>query len=927
MREFQVNTGVYSAEYGRAAGAVINSVTKSGGNGFHGELLFNDLDRGFGAYDPGSVSPAGTPLKPKDLRKIYGGSMGGALIKDKLFWFYTYNQLTHINPGIGKAKSYGTAASVGGFLEQPDATVATCTLNTTTGAVTVTGATGHSALDAQVCALAYREGITYAAAVTAYSNGVTALLTDLGQVPRAGYQEINTPKLDWQVNSKNKASFLFHRLRWDAPGDVQTATSATYGLDAFGEDFVKLDYGVAKLESVVNGKTSNELLYQYGRELNDEGQQPYSPYTLSNLIASGGSVAGASNNIAGGTVPYVNLNVSNNGFYLGSPYYSYRLAYPDERKWQIEDVLYYQLGNHSLRMGGDFVHNNDILHQTPYYYGYFTYTSTVNFLSDLYSKGSVTSPGTCNSSGSGVGTATAGFYGCYSSATQDFGANAYEIATMDYAGFIQDNWKVTSQLTLEIGLRYDYQHLPAPTSPLTSAVFNSSNAQTYFPYTGLTNVPSDKNNLGPRLGFSYDLFGRGQTVVRGGYGIYYGRILNGMVATAQFGSGSPNGQYATASTKPTTGGAPTFPYPFASGGATKPSSFYLSQQMQNPQVHEIDMQLQQQLGKGTIVQASYLGVLGRQLPNYLDVNLAPAQDTEYISISGGPANGQRVAVPTFGDVHQRGHWLHVPDGIHQFELHQHHRGRQQCQLELQRVDGGDPEPLDPWDTVRWQLHLVARTGLQPERLLNHEYEQLAEPVWSGVTELWQLTIQRGQPFCRVCAVPVSEHGVLRDTGSISTNGWTVNDTFQVQNGLPYSAYRVRVNSTAALNSSWNGVPQRRLHYPHHRTEHLSSAAGDGRRSAAAEGIRHQRTMPTGAVGRHVQRCQPSELQHHGISTTAYNFGAQRQTSGLPAVGSQGNPAALTYVPQTGPGVGLVRIPPRTTAVSCIRLVRYNCRLA
>jgi hypothetical protein len=77
--------------------------------------------------------------------------------------------------------------------------------------------------DESACTLAAREGLSsYAAGAAAYTAGIASFLPDLGLVPRAGYQEINTPKLDWQVNQKNRASFLYHRLRWDAPGDVQT---------------------------------------------------------------------------------------------------------------------------------------------------------------------------------------------------------------------------------------------------------------------------------------------------------------------------------------------------------------------------------------------------------------------------------------------------------------------------------------------------------------------------------------------------------------------------------------------------------------------------------------------------------------------------------------------------------------------------------
>src|SRR6185437_10646038 len=196
MREFAVNTGVYSAQYGRAAGCVINSVTRSGTNQIHGDATFSDLDRGFGAFVPGSIDASGHALKPKDLRKIYGFSAGGPLLKDRLFWFYTYNQLTHINPGVSIAKNFGNAdgSTVGSFLEKPDASGVTC--DTTTGYASVTPA-GHATLDNLVCTLAARLTLgSYATAVTYYNNGVAGpngLTSDLGIVPRAGYQEINSP--------------------------------------------------------------------------------------------------------------------------------------------------------------------------------------------------------------------------------------------------------------------------------------------------------------------------------------------------------------------------------------------------------------------------------------------------------------------------------------------------------------------------------------------------------------------------------------------------------------------------------------------------------------------------------------------------------------------------------------------------------------
>lgn len=898
MREFAVNTGVYSAEYGRAAGGVINSVTRSGTNQIHGDATFNDLDRGFGAYVPGSVDASGHPLKPKDLRKIYGFSVGGPLLKDKLFWFYTYNQLTHINPGVGIAKSYGAAdgSTVGSFLEKPDPSTplieANC--NQTTGYLnqtsTGTGTLTHSSLDGTICTVAARLKLgTYANAVSFYNNGLTGtggLTSDLGIVPRAGYQEINSPKLDWQINSKNRVSFLYNRLRWDAPGDVQTASTAAYSVDAFGNDFVKLDYGIAKLTTQITPRIVNEVLYQYGRELNDESQQPYSQYTLNNLVAKGGSVAGAPANGPGGTIPYIGLNTSI-GFNLGSPYYSYRIAYPSEWKWQVEDTVFYQWRNHSLRIGGDFVHNSDLLHQTPYYYGDYSYSSVANFLTDVATKGGA-NQGTCNSSGS-AGSATAsgvGTYGCYSSMFQYFGATQFSMATMDYAGFIQDNWKVSPRLTLELGLRYDYESLPAPPSNLTSAVGS------FVPYAGLTNAPSDKNNFGPRIGFSYDVFGSGNTVLRGGYGIYYGRILNGVVASIQFGSGSPNGQFGTASLKPTTAGTPQFPFPLAAGSGSKPSSFYLAPNLQNPQVHEIDMQVQQNLGKGNIFQVSYLGALSRELPNYLDVNLAPPQVTEYIQANGGPIGGTLTAVPTFGTC----------------------TASSTCQYPTGYINTNFTNITELVSNINSSYN-----GLVFE-ILNRSVHGLqfdANYTWAHALDFNQnaTSTTSTNNWLNPYASARQNYGISqfnvgnRFVGYVLynlpnfhsgtalkyvTNDWSIGNTFQMQNGLPYSAQiGSGYNSAAALNSSWNGVPS--VYYIPLigiNTYQVPRAIVDDLR--LQKGIRF-----TERFNLLLQANMYNVANHQNFSTTeinanAYNFGSSSGTIGTTPT----NPVQLTYQPTT-----------------------------
>ncbi len=832
VQEFEINTGVYSAQYGRAAGGVINSVTKSGTNTLHGELFFNDLDRGFGAYDPGSVSPFGGPLKPKDLRKIYGGWLGGAIIKDKLFWAYTYDQATHINPGIAAAASYGGAGINNSFLEQPDPSVTTCTTSAATGAASVTGAsTTHATLDGQICALVYRLGYAtlgtpatatqYTNAVNFYNSAMTGtgisgnaistttggLTSDLGNVPRFGDQEINTPKIDWQINSKEHASFLYHRLRWDAPGDVQTTSTASYSVDAFGNDFVKVDYGLAKLESQLASSISNELIYQYGREELTETQQPFSNYTKNNLVAPGG------------TIPYIGLNTSV-GFNLGSPYYSYRQAYPDERKWQIEDVLYYSYKNHSIRIGGDFLHNTDLTHQEPYYNGYFNYTTFVNYISDLAGKGSA---GKCNAAGTGVaGSLTGGTTDCYSYAYQDFGGTQFSAATTDYAGFIQDNWKILHNLTLELGVRYDYEQIPPPQAALTTAA--STALVNFVPYAALNNHPSDQNNVGPRIGFVYDPFGHGDTLLRGGVGIYYGRILNGTIMSTIFGTGSPNSQFQLSQTSPTATGAPTFPNPFSPTVKVIPSSTYFAPNLQNPAVDEFTLSVQQNMGKGTVFQLSYLGALGRTLPNFVDTNLAPPQVTATVMV-GGPTNaaygsgplpvGTSYQVPVYASC-TAGPTCPYPTGY----LNSNFTNITEVISNINSsynaftvdINNRGIHGLSFDANYTWSHALDYNQNAQTATTANNFFNPTASSPRSGCLTVTGCSygtsaFNVGNRF--VGYVVYNIPGL--NTGSYLkylTNGWSVNDTFQMQNGLPYSGTLSSGKPiSSALNSTWNGAPQ------------------------------------------------------------------------------------------------------------------------
>ena len=228
IREFEVGTSNFSAQYGRSAGGIVNAVTKSGTNDIHGTFFYLIRDDSLNAKNSVSA-PAlralGLPEKPKDRRQQFGPSAGGAIKKDRLFYFLSYDQQKRTFPAVIVPNS-------GSFLTQT---------GTAPGFDNVLG----------------------------YYRGLT------GPQAREGNQWLGLARIDWNASSRNQISTTVNILRWDSPNGIQTAPTHANHESANGSDGVKNETVIARWNAVVSSSVVSEARFQWGRDF--EFQQPNAP--------------------------------------------------------------------------------------------------------------------------------------------------------------------------------------------------------------------------------------------------------------------------------------------------------------------------------------------------------------------------------------------------------------------------------------------------------------------------------------------------------------------------------------------------------------------------------------------------------------------------------------------------------------------------
>jgi len=588
IREFQVNTSNFSAEYGRSAGGVTNAVTKSGTNEFHGSAFLYDRNNKLGARNPRSfinqvIGGVSTPVafKAEDVRYQFGGTIGGPIVKDKAFFFFSYDQQKRNFPGV-------SVFSTASYLNTVDTNLLTAAIR----------------------------GVTQA-----QINAATTFLTsETGPTPRRGDQILLLPKVDWHINQNNTLTASYNRLRWDSPAGVQTAATVTRGRQGYGDDFVDSDSLILRLSSTLSSNLINEVRFQWANELDTQFAQP--PLAGEPTTANGFS-------------PQVALT---NGITFGKSSSQDRRALPDETRLQIADTVTWTKGNHTFKFGMDINHVKDILDQLFTEGGAYTYGNINDFIVDYTNW---TSGGALRAANRQCATSTRISGVCYTSNyTQGFGPPRFPLTTIDYAFFFQDDWRVTPRLTLSMGMRYEYQQFPDlfPNLINPNLVINGD--------TITNNRPSDKNNFGPRYGFAYDVKGDGKTSVRGGWGIYYGRSVNSTIIQSLINTGLPTGQILS-SVAGSAAGAPIFPNILATAPAGTAAVQYFANGFQNPLIHQGDLVVEREVARNTVISASYLFSFGKFLPNFVDINLNPPTGSGRIRVVDGPFAGVNWTFPYF----------------------------------------------------------------------------------------------------------------------------------------------------------------------------------------------------------------------------------------------------------------------------------------
>jgi hypothetical protein len=542
VQEFQIITNGYAPEYGRASGGVVNIITRSGSNDFHGDVFGFLRNRNIQAVNPFSTVP-----NPAYTRVQAGAAFGGPIRKDKTYYFFSYEITRRHETGfsdIGQnnfglvpfdaSPFFGAPANTFSIQVTPDQAAFL-----STPGVPLPVLQGYSVLAGAVSGLAVNgsypasfaglvalgvlptpaSGNPLAQFITSCNNAAplcaglpssfASLGSQAGNFPVFEGTSLYSLRLDHNFSNSNRLTLRANVSPSTVTGLEGSGEDQPVGQNAYSrtsEQTYRDITGVLKDTWTIGNNRINEVSFQYARR----GLS----YYYNTQIPAGSNPA---------------INIPGVGYFGREPYsYVQRV----EQRYQFTDIFSWTKGRHNTKFGVDF-------NYLP-----LTATFTVNYGGN-YDFGSVSSaevasilgvpPGVTVPGLSPVQAYGAGIPGDF---VQGLGSPSDTFHNIAIAGFWQDSWRIRPTVTLNYGLRYDVEIPPSfsPVTPLAEAGYN---------FLGLQKgIQTDTNNIQPRIGLAWDPKGNGKTVVRLSYGMFYDHPLLGLYFLGNASDGSSSGQLA-----------------------------------------------------------------------------------------------------------------------------------------------------------------------------------------------------------------------------------------------------------------------------------------------------------------------------------------------------------------------------------------------
>ena len=615
IEEFRLQTNSYNAEYGRYASGVINVLTKSGTNAFHGSLFEFLRNTVFNANDWGSVL-ARAPFH----RNQFGATLGGPIRKDKTFFFFSYSGLrqatsTFLNNAIVPTALERTGNFSASTTKPTDpATGATFVCNGVTGVIC------PSRLDP----VAMKIVNTYIP-----QANVSGSIWQ-GYSPSPYDSNDFLLKLDHQIDAAHR----FTGSYFETSG-TNTVRAGTGNLPWAYQQFNWRQHNLNLSDVwVIDPTKINQAWITFTRNY---GGRLNLPQTSLGDLGSAFTIQGTPSLPQITVSGFFTLTNAIGGPTAGGNFYS------------VRDVFSWTKGRHALKLGGEASLEKDIQDTLLNNYGVFTFNNSVtkNALADF-------------------------LVGIPSAVTQDAPVRAYYDSWYT-ALFAQDDFRIHPRLTLNLGLRWDIQTpITDPQNRVDTYVAGQKSSvnplapagQLFYGDPGVERgvVPMRWHHVSPRVGLAWDPFGDGKTSVHAAAGVFYGSISGNEWGTMTnfepfairltftntnaktSAAGVPLGASLSNPYNAFVGGNP-FPYKgtFVSGGGI----FGIAQNFQWPYSYQLNTSIQRQVAKDLSVTASYVGSLFHDLPFARDANYPVVTPT---ATSAGASVLARRPNPAFGAV-------------------------------------------------------------------------------------------------------------------------------------------------------------------------------------------------------------------------------------------------------------------------------------